>query len=203
MIAAQQYAILRARQASRVEALSRIEGRLLLDIEEHVGSCMKWPSRFTEMMLSTHLRFPDRWQLTLFLLGNRCPPTLIVAWYTDRDMLKDKQARDQVADIIRQHRDGTLEQHGRTTWMMDATEDKPLILRTHPWDGVGMPAEDKNRTICTPSFAFDWEHQWHWDEAIEKLKHHQAWYTRTETIGKTRARVGTDECQSDKRRKEM
>jgi hypothetical protein len=53
---------------------------------------------------------------------------------------------------------------------MDATEDKPAILRKNPWDGVGMPAEDKNRTIYTPSFAFDWQHQWHWDDAINKLK---------------------------------
>jgi hypothetical protein len=34
-------------------------------------------------------------QLTLFLLGNRCPPTLMAEWYVKRGMLKDKSARDQ------------------------------------------------------------------------------------------------------------
>lgn len=161
---------MRQRQAQRIEALSRVEGSLLLDIEEQIGSCMKWPGRFTEMMLSTHLRFPERWQLTLFLLGNRCPPSMMVDWYTQRTMLKDKAARDQVADLIRQHKDGTLEQQGRTTWMLEATVTKPPWQRKHKWDGVGDPVQDKNQVITTPSFAFDWQHEWHWTSAIQMLK---------------------------------
>ena len=162
--------IMRRRQADRVEALGRLEGRLLLDIEEQIGSCMKWPPRFTEAMLSTHLHFPERWQLTLFLLGNRCPPSLMVEWYMKRGMLKDKSARDQVADIIRQHRDGALESKGITTWVMGATDTKPLSERKHKWDGVGDPAQDKQQTIATPTFAFDFMHEWHWTEAIKMLK---------------------------------
>tara|TARA_R100000951_G_scaffold114443_2_gene118768 strand:+ start:1287 stop:1874 length:588 start_codon:yes stop_codon:yes gene_type:complete len=169
-VSREQRVVMRKRQADRIEAMGRAEGRALLDIEEHIGSCIKWPPHFTEMMLSTHLRFPERWQLTLFLLGNRCPPSLMVEWYLSRNALKDKSARDQVADLIRQHKDGTLEQQGRTTWVLDATEDLPAILRKHKWDGVGMPAENKTRAIFTPSFAFDWQHEWHWDEAIAVLK---------------------------------
>jgi len=67
---AQQRAILRKRQADRIEAMGHREGRALLDIEEHVGSCMKWPARFTEMMLSTHLLFPERWQARM--LASNC-----------------------------------------------------------------------------------------------------------------------------------
>ena len=166
-----QFAILRARQEGRVEALSRVEGRALLDIEEQIGACMKWPHRFTEMMLSTHLRFPERWQLTLFLLGNRCPPTLMAEWFITRGMLKDKAARDQVVDLIRKHRDGSLEQQGRTTWVMSAVAPPtPVWERKHRWDGVGDDLKDKNQIIATPTFAFDWEHQWHWDEAIKMLQ---------------------------------
>ena len=168
---ARQFAILRQRQAARIEAMGRIEGRCLLDIEEQVGSCMKWPYRFTEMMLSRHLRFPDRWQLTLFLLGNRCPPTLMTEWYIARGMLKDKSARDQVVDIIKKHKSGELSQQGRSTWVMDATAPpKPQWERKHKWDGVGDPTEDKNQVIETPTFAFDWEHECHWDEAIKTLQ---------------------------------
>ena len=61
-VRAQQRAIIRQRQRERIEAMSTVEGRALLDIEEHVGSCIKWPSHFTEMMLSSHLRFSERWQ---------------------------------------------------------------------------------------------------------------------------------------------
>lgn len=167
---ARQRAILRQRQTERIEALERGHGRLLLDIEEQIGSCIKWPYRFTEMMLSRHLRFPERWQLTLFLLGNRCPPTLMVEWYLKRDMLSDKSARDQVSDLIRQHKTGKLEQQGRTTWVMDATVTKPIWERKHPWDGVGESPENKTQVIETPSFAFDWEHNYHWDEAVKMLQ---------------------------------
>ena len=155
-----QRAIVRQRQASRIEALSRAHGRLLLDVEEHVGSCIRWPSNLTEAMLSTHLLFPDRWQLTLFLLGNRCPPSVFVTWFLTRHMLHDKAARDQVIDIIVKHKSGELERQGRTTWMMDATAPpKPPCIRKHQWDGVGDPTEEKVQTICTPTFAFDWQHQ--------------------------------------------
>ncbi len=95
-VTAQQRAIMRQRQTERIEAMGRLEGRCLLGIEEHVGSCLKWPHRFTEMMLLPKLHFPERWQLTLFLIGNRCPPTLMVEWYLKRGMLSDRSARDQV-----------------------------------------------------------------------------------------------------------
>ena len=94
----------------------------------------------------------------------------MVEWYMKRGMLRDKSARDQVADIIRQHKDGTLEQQGRTTWIMDTTVTKPIWERKHKWDGVGDPAQEKNQTIATPIFAFDFQHEWHWTEAIRMLK---------------------------------
>lgn len=109
-------------------------------------------------------------QLTLFLLGNRTPPIKIAEWYTKRGMLKDKSARDQVTDLIKQHLHGKLEEQGRSTWIMNATVDKPVFDRKRPWDGVGEPAEDKNQVIATPSFAYDWEHQWMWTDAMDMLQ---------------------------------
>ena len=164
------YSSMRARQAATIEAMGNKEGRLLNDIEQQIGKCLTWPTRFTDMFLSTHLLFPQRWQLTLFILANRCPPSLMVKWYLLRGMLHDKSARDQVADLIKQHKNGTLERQGRTTWVMGATQDKPAIIRKHKWDGVGDPALAKNQVISTPSFAFDYLHEWHWDEAIKTLK---------------------------------
>lgn len=167
---AQQRAILRERVKKIIESLNRKEGRLLLEIEEQTGAVIYWPYRFAEMMLSTHLRFSERWQLTLFLLGNRTPPRKIAEWYVARKMLKDKAARDQVIDLIKQHMTGKLEENGRSTWVMNATVDKPLFIRKHAWDSVGDPAEDKNQVIATPTFAFDWEHQWMWTDAIDILR---------------------------------
>lgn len=86
-------------------------------------------------------------------------------------MLRDQSAREHVMYILEQHKSGKLEEQGRTTWVMAATQDKPLCLRKFAWDGVGDPAVDKIRVVSTPTFAFDWEHQHFWDEAIAMLKH--------------------------------
>ncbi len=157
-------------QSQRIEAMDHIEGRALLDIEEQLGPVMKWPSRFTEMMLSAHLRFPERWQLTLFLLGNRCPPKLMTEWYIKRRMLSDKSARDQVIDLIQKHKSGKLEEEGRTTFIMGQTITKPVWDRAHKWDGVGDPCDNLQGVISTPTFAHDFQHEWYWTQAIELLK---------------------------------
>lgn len=161
----------RRAQEATVEAMGRVEAGLLRDIEEQIGSCLSWPSHMTAMLLSTHLRFNDRYQLSLFMLGNGCPPTSMVKWFLSRGMLSDKSARENVADLIRRHMDGTLERAGTTTWVMNATEvPKPVWERKHPWDGVGEPAVNKTRIVATPTFALDWQHQHHWTDAINALK---------------------------------
>ena len=140
-----------ARSSSLVVARTRRRSSLV--VARHPSLC-RLPGHSSP--LPTQLQLS---QLSLFLLGNRAHPTLIVEWYMARGMLKDKSAREQVADIIMKHKNGTLESQGRTTWLLDATEDKPHILRKHKWDGVGDPARDKSSVISTPSFAFDWEHE--------------------------------------------
>ena len=119
----------------------------------------------------------------------------MVEWYVVRGMLRDKSARDNVIDIIKKHRSGELEQQGRSTWVMGATAPpKPVWERKHKWDGVGDPAEDKNQIIATPMFAFDWQHQVHWDEAIKTLQMPQPSHVRkvvVETPLEKRQRVGS------------
>ena len=112
-------------------------------IEDLLGSVIYWPAFLREMFFSSHLRFNDRFKLTLFLLGNALPPTLIVEWYITRKMLKDDSARRNVADLIKKHMTGELEQRGYLVYMLDATTCKPYVLREHKWDGVGDP--DVNR----------------------------------------------------------
>lgn len=165
-----QHAMARMRQQKTIEQLNTKDGKMLLCIEEQIGKCLQWPSRFTEAFLSSHLRFPNRWQLTLFLLGNGLDPKLIVEWYEQRKVLKDKSARTQVADLIQKHKNGTLEAQGRTTWVMEATSTKPVWERKHKWDGVGDPIENKVQLIETPHFASDYQHEVYWTEAIERLR---------------------------------
>lgn len=154
----------------QVLALSDRDRLRLEDISDLIGSFAYWPAHMRSRMLSTHLKFQDRYQLTLFLLANRCPPFLIAEWYITRRMLKDKSARMQVADIIRQHRDGKLQEHGRTAFVMKATETLPRAERgRYEWQGVGDTPACKVQTIATPNFAFDAVHSIHWDEALGML----------------------------------
>ena len=130
---------IRARDAT-VSALLQLddgEKRLLRAIEDQLGKVILWPAYLREMFLSSHLRFNERFKLTLFLLGNALPPTLIVKWYVSRKMLKDDAAHRNVAEIIKMHMDGTLEERGYLVYTLNATKSKPYALREHRWDGVG------------------------------------------------------------------
>lgn len=152
-------------QVASLMQMGRKELRHLQTIEDLVGCITRWPSHMREMMLSTHLRFRERFQLTLFLLGNWLPPLVMVEWYIMRGMLKDRSARDNVADLIRQHMAGELETKGYMVWQMGATRNKPAALREHRWDGVGEDDPDKLRVllpipldVTSPWNTCSWEH---------------------------------------------
>lgn len=129
-------------------------------IEEHMGALYLWPAHMAEKLLSRHLRFNDRFQLTLFMLANKCQPAVYAEWLLKRAMLKDKSARDHVASIITAHKTGKLEAEGRTAYVMDATLA----------NGEVPPNELKLWPVYTPNFAEDWQHQHFWDEAVHMLK---------------------------------
>ena len=47
------------------------------------------------MLLSKHLNHSERLQLTYFILGNKCPPTLYVDWILKRELhVSDEATRD-------------------------------------------------------------------------------------------------------------
>jgi len=151
---------LRATQNTQVDKLPRAEAAFLARIEEQCGKMFGkdgWPLLETSMMLSNHLKFNERFRLTTFLLGNRCPPQMIAEWYKMRGMLRDHSAVEHVKSIIKAHMLGSLEADGKTVWSTQATAD-PMhpSLRKHRWDGVGVAEEgDKTRPLCTPTFAHD------------------------------------------------
>ena len=123
--------------------MDREQQRMLTTIEDLIGKLILWPAHLRTMFLSSHLRYSERFQLTLFLLGNWLPPLLIAEWYMKRNMLKDRSARDNVAGLIKQHMRGELEQKGYVVWTLAAPKTKPRALREHKYDGVGDDVSDK------------------------------------------------------------
>ena len=140
-------------------------------IEESTGSLAHWPTELTRLFVGRHLDNNGRFKLTAFLLANGVPPTLIVEWYLERRVLRDKSAHDNVATVIRHHKTGKLEEKGYLVHHLNVTSDKPVALRKHAWDGVGEPARDHLRTIQTPNFAHDFQHEYYWDDAVAMLVH--------------------------------
>ena len=122
---------------------------------DHVGPLNRWPINMAEAIVSTHLTYQPRFQLTLFLLGNRVPPTVFTAWFLSRNMLRDVSARRHVAGILLAHKTGKLEADGKTAWIVNAV------------DREGNDVLDKNQVVVTPRFAH--EEPQYWDEAVKKL----------------------------------
>jgi hypothetical protein len=147
-----------AKAAMKLKAWERI---FLRDrIEEHMGALYLWPAHMAEKLLCQHLRFNDRFQLTLFMLANKCQPAVYAEWLIKRGMLKDKSAREHVATVILSHKQGRLETEGKTAYVMDATLA----------NGEPAPNDMKVWPVYTPNFAEDWQHGHYWDEAVHMLK---------------------------------
>lgn len=125
------------------------------NLVDHVGPLNRWPINVAEAIVSSHLTYLSRFQLTLFLLGNRVPPSLFVSFFLKRNMLRDISARRHVAGLLLAHKSGKLEADGKTAWILGAV------------DGAGNDLIDKNQVIATPRFAA--EEPQYWDEAIKKL----------------------------------
>lgn len=167
MLGKRQYIEMRAACSKRIMRLK--EKDLLCAIEDKIGlPCNSWPVRHTEQMLSTHLRFSDRFGLTVFLLGNRCPPCLIVEWYLTRNMLKDQSAKDNIVEILYKHMTNQLEAF--STFTVNSQVEIPPSVKKSKWDvGEQVPPDDKRFSVVAPSFAFDYQHQWHWVDAMRQL----------------------------------
>jgi hypothetical protein len=160
----------------KIEALKRIEGALLGSIVENVGPFSQWPMHNVEQMLSSHLTYQPRINLTLFMLGNQCPPDLYAEWIISRNMLKDKPARTHVATLIKEHKAGELSRF--KTYLLPfrvTAPPKPMADRKHFWDGVGdpMPKDAPPSAFVfaveTPGPIFMSLEGWRWDKAYGML----------------------------------
>lgn len=121
------------------------------DVEDHTHFFRLWPNYYRQLMLSSHLKFVGRFQLTLFLLGNRLNPEVIVKWYIRRGMLHDHAARVHVARIITDHRDGKLA--NKTTYVMKATTSNGDAPSNYQFNNGHTIEQGEIQNVVTPSFA--------------------------------------------------
>ena len=112
----------------------------------YVGTLDDWPVDCAEAVVSCQLPHDQLCVLTLFLLGNGVPPTVLIDWFVRRNMLRDVWASGHVVGLLHAHKSGRLEAAGEETWVVKARG---------------------KRIISTPSFD---EKQAHcWERAIAKL----------------------------------
>jgi hypothetical protein len=135
-------------------------------IEDHTYQLQWWPKYQRGLLLESHLKYAGRFQLTIFLLGNRLNPVTIASWYLGRNMLKDQAAKKHVAELIRGHMDGKLTKYD--VYVMNATlanGDPPSMFEFRDGDKI---ARGEKQPLVTPSFAYenlattgvpnDWDH---------------------------------------------
>ena len=64
-------------------------------VEDHTYQLRYWPPYYKDMLMCNHLYYTGRFQLTIFLLGNRLSPVTIAQWYLGRNQLKNAAAKQQ------------------------------------------------------------------------------------------------------------
>lgn len=172
----------RAQLLDKIEDLKRCDAQLFGMIIENIGPLSQWPLHNLSQMLSSHLTYQPRINLTLFVLANQCPPNLYAEWCVSRNMLKDKAAHLHVANLIKDHKAGQLTRF--TSYLLPfrvTAAPKPFHLRKHPWDGVGDPMP---RNAPADAFIFPVETPammetdgWRWDQAYALLTNQLSWST--------------------------
>ena len=138
----------------KISGMTETQKELIASFEDYMPPLRRWPHWASQLFVSNHLRFSERLSLTKFLLLNHVPPIAIAEWYIESKSLKDKSARDHVADIIKAHKEGRLA--NSTSWLLDKT------------DAAGNDVKDKTTKLVAPSFVED--HEYYWDDAVRMLK---------------------------------
>ena len=154
-----------------INALPAYEKDLFDAIVENVGPLLEWPPRKMALLVCDHLLAPMRFELTLFLLGNQCPPNLYAEWLLKRGMLRDEKARYSVAELIKKHKANKLATQTTYHLPFRLTTDLPPAKRRHTWDGVGDPwPDDASRMLPVEGpTAVMHEEGWRWDQAYAVL----------------------------------
>jgi hypothetical protein len=153
---------LRAQLDLAYEDIKRLRGaqrEIFARMVSMIGELEEWPPEKLPLLLSKHLTSPDRWELTVFVLSNRCAPATYAEWLLARGCLKDKSAREHVADLIKKHLEGRLffgdgspmkSKHLASHY----TEDKEEKKRMYTFDGVGTDprkVDPRTREFIKPS----------------------------------------------------
>ena len=81
------------------------------------GHFITWPASQRTRLLSKHMSYTDRFQLTLFALVNGVVPVLYAEYLIARGSLKDMAARNHVAGLIDAHMRNGLAKY--TAWHVD------------------------------------------------------------------------------------
>jgi len=132
-------------------------------IVQHVGPITEW-DLFDGLvpMMSKHLHYNERFTVTAYMLQNACPPDLLIKWMMMRGQLKDKSARDHVADVIKKHKLGKL------------TKYTAKVMPFRICDHKGDPSQIRRFPIETPNAEFMEEEGWRWDAAHAMLTNNNA-----------------------------
>ena len=155
--------------------LSPVEVKILLELLDHLGPdwespmegkitvLARVPQKYAQALLSTHLKFKERRELTVFLLANRVPPTLLVKWYTVRKMLHDFSAKKDVADLLAKFAKGELDGQAQfTTFHINLRSTAPVNYidedgNMKSMSTTGYMPNGDYEYVCTPSF---WKDCW-------------------------------------------
>ena len=112
--------------------------QLITDVEDHIGALHEWPHK--EQLLALAGRPISRsamFRLTLFLLGNRVPPRLIVAFLLGLGLLPTAKKRHDAWDVLRAFRDGTLRDDA-FYWSVE-TNRREQVHGFRSWCAHGVP----------------------------------------------------------------
>lgn len=114
-----------------IEALSAKDARCLGKIEEQIGWALRsWPDDVRTKMLCSRLDYKGRFSLYLFVAGNVCPPELFVDWVIQRKMLRYSESALHLANVVKSHMTGKLEQDNKTYWDLATREVRTIITPT-------------------------------------------------------------------------
>ena len=120
------------------------------------------------IMLVAHMKRGARFAFTAFLLGNRCPPDLIVEWLKKRKCLRDQSACHDVAGMLERHKRGTLK---KKVYMLNF---RVVDKSGYPVPETGDEKIDNMFPLEPLSHAFLHEEGWRWDQSVALLRASQA-----------------------------
>ena len=120
-------------------------------VEDFTYQLRYWPPYYKDMLMCNHLYYTGRFQLTIFLLGNRLSPITIAEWYLGRNQLKNAAAKEHVAELFRGHMQGKLEKY--KVYVMQATKSNGDAPSEFVFRNGDIIVRGEDQPLVTPDFA--------------------------------------------------